>query len=139
MTRVKVTLILTLLIFGLDIQSQPKITLNPEDEAMLDSLCLLHLEETKSPGFAVGIVSNGKILYAKGFGVKNLKTQEPVTSKSVFHMASVSKTFVATGIAQLIAQEKIQLDDPLIKHLPYFKLKDERYKNITIRHMLTHT
>lgn len=135
----KINLVLPFLILALEINSQPTITISPEDEALLDSLCLIHLAETQTPGFAVGIVSKGKILYAKGFGVKNLETQEPVTSKSVFHTASISKTFVATGVAQLIEKGVLQLDDLLTKHLPYFKLKDDRYKNITIRHMLTHS
>ncbi len=135
----RIAILLLILLFVFETQGQTRIELDPSDEALLDSLCLLHLEETKSPGFAVGIVSKGKVLYTKGFGVRNLKTQAPVTEQSVFHMASVSKTFVATAIAQLVAQNKLALDDLLIDHLPYFELKDMRYKQITIRHMLTHT
>ncbi|MEL7002056.1 MAG: serine hydrolase domain-containing protein, partial [Bacteroidota bacterium] len=114
------------------------IQLTPADKNLLDSLAEQHWKDTAAPGMAVGIVSNGKILYAQGFGVKNMKTQEPVTIQSVFHMASVSKTFVATALAKLTSEGKLELDDLLIDHLPYFKLKDERYRQITIRHMLTH-
>jgi CubicO group peptidase (beta-lactamase class C family) len=90
------------------------------------------------PGLAVAIVKDNKIVYAKGFGVKNLKTKEPITTKSLFHMASVSKPFSATAIMQFVEQGKVKLDDPVVKYLPYFKINDERYKAITIRQMLSH-
>ena len=90
------------------------------------------------PGLAVAIVKDNKIAYAKGFGVKNLKTKEPITTKSLFHMASVSKPFSATAIMQFVEQGKVNLDDPVVKYLPYFKVNDERYKEITIRQMLGH-
>jgi CubicO group peptidase (beta-lactamase class C family) len=77
-------------------------------------------------------------VYAKGFGVKNLETKEPVTEKSLFHMASVSKPFSATAIMQFVEKGKVDLDDPVVKYLPYFKVNDERYKEITIRQMLSH-
>jgi CubicO group peptidase (beta-lactamase class C family) len=90
------------------------------------------------PGLAIAIVKDNKIAYAKGFGVKNLKTKDPITTKSLFHMASVSKPFSATAIMQLVEQGKVNLDDPVVKYLPYFKVNDERYKEITIRQMLSH-
>src|ERR1051326_167041 len=91
------------------------------------------------PGFAIGVVKNGNLIYAKGFGVARLGTNTPVTTKSLFHMASVTKTFVATAIMQLVEQGKIDLDAPLTKYLPYFKMNDERYRQIKIRQMLSHT
>ncbi|NIM57490.1 MAG: serine hydrolase [Candidatus Aminicenantes bacterium] len=90
------------------------------------------------PGLAIGIVKDNEIVYAKGFGVKNIDTKEPVTTKSLFHMASVSKPFSATAIMQLVEQGKVSLDDPVVKYLPYFKVNDKRYKEITIRQMLGH-
>lgn len=91
------------------------------------------------PGFAIGVVKNGKLIYAKGFGVAKLGTNTPITSRSLFHMASVTKTFVATAVMQLVEQGKIDLDAPLTKYLPYFKIDDERYQTIKIRQMLSHT
>lgn len=91
------------------------------------------------PGFVIGIVRNGKLIYAKGFGVAKLGTNTPVTSRSLFHMASVTKTFVATAVMQLVEQGKIDLEAPVTKFLPYFKMDDERYRDIKIRQMLSHT
>lgn len=97
------------------------------------------IAERHLPGFAIGVVKNGKLIYAKGFGVAKLGGNTPVTSKSLFHMASVTKTFVATAVMQLVEQGKIDLDAPLVRYLPYFRLDDERYRSITIRQMLSHT
>lgn len=91
------------------------------------------------PGFALGVVKNGKLIYAKGFGVAKLGANSPVTSRSLFHMASVTKTFVATAVMQLVEQGKIDLDAPITKYLPYFKMDDERYRDVKIRQMLSHT
>ena len=90
-------------------------------------------------GLAVGVVSDGKLAYAHGFGVQSLQTHEPVTERSLFQMASVTKTFVATSILQLVEEDQIDLDAPLIKYLPYFRLADDRAKAITIRQLLSHT
>jgi CubicO group peptidase (beta-lactamase class C family) len=97
------------------------------------------VQQGRLPGFAIGVVKNGKLIYAKGFGVAKLGGTTAITSKSLFHMASVTKTFVATAILQLSENAKIDLDAPVVRYLPYFKLNDERYRTITIRQMLSHT
>jgi len=91
------------------------------------------------PGLAVGVVYNNEIIYAKGFGVKNIDTKEPVNENSLFHMASVSKLFVGTAIMQLVEQGKVALDSSIVEYLPYFKMNDSRYKDITVRQILSHT
>src|SRR6185295_2428813 len=97
------------------------------------------ISKGRLPGVAIGVVKNGKMIYAKGFGVSKLGADTPITSRSLFHMASVTKTFVATAIMQLIEQGKVDLDAPLTKYLPYFRMNDERYRQIKIRQMLSHT
>ena len=91
------------------------------------------------PGLAIGIMNKGEVIYTDAMGVKSMDTGAPLTTKSVFHMASVSKPFVATAIVQLVEQGKIDLDEKLTTYLPYFKLADQRYKDITIRQMLNHS
>jgi CubicO group peptidase (beta-lactamase class C family) len=88
---------------------------------------------------AVGVVKDQDLIYAKGFGVMNLETGAEVTPRTLFHMASITKPFVATSIVQLLEQKKLSLDDPIVKHLPYFKLADRRYPLLTIRQFLTHS
>lgn len=107
-------------------------------EEKIDLLIKDYLQEAGTPGIAVGVIEKGELVYAKGFGVMSLETNDPVTENTIFHMASVSKTFVATSIMQLVEKEKVRLDDPVIKHLPYFKIKGDGYETITIREMLSH-
>jgi len=95
--------------------------------------------ESESPGLAVGVVKDQQLVYAKGFGVKNLDTGGEITTRTLFHMASVTKPFVATSIVQLLEQKKVALEDRIVKYLPYFKMKDERYASLTIRQFLTHS
>ena len=121
----------------------------PEAEAKIDPVARLstelepkikeEIQQGRVPGFAIGVVRNGKLIFAKGFGVAKLGVNTPITSKSLFHMASVTKTFVATAVMQLVEKGKIDLDAPLIHYLSYFRLNDERYRTITIRQMLSHT
>jgi len=91
------------------------------------------------PGLAVGIVQGDDIVYAKGFGVQSLATQVPVTLDSVFCVQSVSKCFVATAVMQWVERGKLELDAPLTQYLPYFQMDDDRYRQVTIRQMLSHT
>ncbi len=90
------------------------------------------------PGLAIGVVADTEIVYAKGFGVRSIETREPISMTTIFHMASVSKPFVATAIMQCVERGQVQLDAPIITYLPYFRLDDERYSSITVQHMLSH-
>ena len=111
---------------------------NPE-LAKLDQYVMDVKECFDTPGLAVGIIKDGEVYYKGSHGVQRLDTLMPLTTKSIFHMASVSKPFVATCLVQLVEQGKVDLDKKLTDYLPYFTMDDERYKDITIRHMLTHT
>ncbi|MEO0339033.1 MAG: serine hydrolase [Bacteroidota bacterium] len=107
--------------------------------AKIDSFVLAQKAAFELPGLAIGVIQDGEVIYAKGHGVQGLDTQEPLDLQSIFHMASVSKPVVATAVVQLVEAGKIDLDERLITYLPYFKMADERYKDITIRQMLVHT
>ncbi len=91
------------------------------------------------PGLAVGIVEGEEIVSVKGFGVQSLATQAPMTPDSVFCVQSVSKCFVATAAMQLVERGQLDLDAPIVQYLPYFQLDDERYRQITLRQILSHT
>jgi len=97
------------------------------------------LDDYGLAGLAVGIVEDNAVVYAKGFGFENVQTGTPVTPSTVFHTASISKTFVATAVMQLAEAGDIDLDQHLVEVLPYFVMADPRYAQITIEQMLTHT
>ncbi|WP_379197958.1 serine hydrolase domain-containing protein [Paenibacillus sp. GCM10012306] len=91
------------------------------------------------PALAVGIVKGNEIYFTGGYGTANLSTGDPVVHSTLFHQASVSKTFVVTAIMQLVECGQLDLDSPITKYLSYFKLDDDRYPNITVRQLLNHT
>jgi CubicO group peptidase (beta-lactamase class C family) len=105
----------------------------------LEPKIAVEINQKRLPGFAIGVVKDGKLIYERGFGVARLGGTTSITPQSLFHMASVTKTFVATAIMQLAEAGKIDLDAPLVRYLPYFRLDDERYRAVTIRQMLSHT
>jgi CubicO group peptidase (beta-lactamase class C family) len=91
-----------------------------------------------APGFSVGVVIGGEIAFLGGYGVMDLKSRVPVDPDSIFNVASISKTFTATALMQLAEQGKVRLDAPVTIYLPEFRMKDERFRDITVRHLLTH-
>ena len=107
--------------------------------AKIDSIVETVMFSSSMPGAAVGIVKDGELVYAKGFGVTELGGDQPVTPDSVFAMASVAKTVTGMAIMQLVEEGKIDLDAPVTDYIPYFTMADDRYKEITIRQLLSHT
>src|SRR5262249_28811082 len=96
-----------------------------KDADRLEPVITQALKEQKIPGFAIGVIENGRLVYARGFGVMKLgDPSRPITPQTLFHMASITKPFVATAIMQLVEQGKVDLDAPVIKYVPYFRLKD---------------
>ena len=93
------------------------------------------------PGMAVGVVSDQKLVWAKGFGFANVEGKVPMTPQTKFRMASHSKLFTATAIMQLREQGKLHLDDPVAKHLSWFAVTSPRPDDppITIEELLTHS
>lgn len=93
------------------------------------------------PGLAVGIGHDQTLLWHRGFGYADRSQGKVVTDQTLFRVASISKTFTATAILQLRDQGKLQLDDPITKHLPTFTISrpHANVTPITIRHLLTHT
>jgi CubicO group peptidase (beta-lactamase class C family) len=97
------------------------------------------LRRQKIPGFAIGVVEDGRVVYERGFGVLSVKNKEPVTPRSLFHMASITKPFVATAVMKLVENGRMSLDASITTYLPYFKMADARAEQITIHQLLTHT
>lgn len=126
---------LVLLCLNLQVLSQTK---SDRFVEQLEPLIKQVMRQANMPGFAIAIVEGDKVVYSAGFGLRNLNSKEPITPRSLFHMASITKPFVATSVMQLWEQGKIDLDAPVAIYLPYFRMADERYKKITVRQMLGH-
>jgi CubicO group peptidase (beta-lactamase class C family) len=92
--------------------------------------------KTDSPGCALGVYQDGRIVYKRGYGMANLNDGVPIRPETVFHVASMSKQFTAASILLLAQQGKLSLDDDVHKYIPELPNFGEK---ITLRHMLHHT
>lgn len=89
-----------------------------------------------TPGGAIGIIKNGKLIYSKGYGLSDLEHNVKITPSSVFYIGSISKQFVTFSLLLLEEQGKLNLDDKIQKYLPDFPEYDSP---LTIRHFIHHT
>lgn len=92
--------------------------------------------KASSPGCALAVMKDGKVVYKQGYGMANLEYNIPITPKTIFHVASVSKQFVGMAITLLADEGKFSVDDDIRKYLT--DLPDFGH-TITIRHLLHHT
>jgi CubicO group peptidase (beta-lactamase class C family) len=105
----------------------------------LDGLADGLLRRTGVPGLAVAVVHDDKVVYAKGFGVRKVGTDERVDENTVFQLASVSKPLGATVIARSVGRGRVGWDDPIIEYLPRFRLSDPfTSRRVTIADMYAH-
>ena len=89
------------------------------------------------PGFSLAIVRDGRTIYAEGFGARDPKKNLPATADTLFGIGSITKSFVAIAVMQLVEQGKLSLDDQVSRHVPLeLGLPG---KPITIRHLMTHS
>jgi D-alanyl-D-alanine carboxypeptidase len=88
------------------------------------------------PGVSIGIVQNGKVIQAKGFGVANVELSVPATENTVYQLASVTKTFTAAAIIMLVQEGKLGLDDKVTARLHDLP---PTWAGVTVRHLLNHT
>jgi CubicO group peptidase (beta-lactamase class C family) len=93
----------------------------------------------KVPGVAVGIVKDGKMIFAQGFGLRDVDRNLPVTADTVYALASVSKAFTALSVGILVDEGKLGWDQPVREYMPDFRLQDPfASERVTIRDMLCH-
>lgn len=107
--------------------------------AQLDSVVNKTLTTFNVPGIALGIVKDGKLIHAKGYGVRSIKTNEKVDEKTLFGVASNSKAFTAAAVGILVDQGKLSWDTKVTDVIPEFKLYDSYVtQEFTVRDLLTH-
>jgi CubicO group peptidase (beta-lactamase class C family) len=97
------------------------------------------MQESKVVGLSVAVVKHNKIIYTHSFGQKNVENNTPLTDDCIFRIASISKSFSATSIMQLVEANKISLDDDISKLLG-FKIRNPKYPEtiITLRMIMSH-
>jgi CubicO group peptidase (beta-lactamase class C family) len=108
----------------------------PEDVTKKVDTVFEKWDRPGSPGCALGVYKDGRIVYERGYGMANLNDDVPITPSTVFHVASMSKQFTAASILLLAQQGKLSLDDDVHKYIPELPNFGER---ITLRHLLHHS
>ena len=88
---------------------------------------------------SICVMDNCDIIYSAGFGYANRHNKKKVNAKTIFNIASISKTFTAVAVMILSEENKIDLNERVVTYLPEFKMADERYKDITIKMLLNHS
>lgn len=102
----------------------------------IDEAVTAEMRRQRVPGVSVAVIKDGELLYAKGYGLANVEHQAAVKPETVFQSGSIGKQFTAAAVMILAEENKLGLDDKLTK---YFPGAPESWKDITVRHLLTHT
>lgn len=129
-----IMILFPVVIYGQEISTLPKDKSDAIEKIILDVM-----DYQGIPGLSIAIVQNDAIVYAKGFGVKNIETSEPLTLNTMFHLASISKSFVAPAILKLASEKKINLEDPITKYLSNSTIDDADFRKVKIKYLLNHT
>jgi CubicO group peptidase (beta-lactamase class C family) len=108
----------------------------PEPRANRADALFADLNRKPSPGLALAVVRDGKVILRRGYGLANIEHQVPITPSTVFDLASLSKQFTGLAVAMLAAEGKVKLSDDIRKYIP--ELPDFG-RAITIAHPVHHT
>ncbi len=121
------------------VPSAPAATSPADPLAGFDSYVARAVADWNVPGFALAVVKDGKVAFAKGYGVRALGKPEQVDEHTVFAIGSTTKAMTAALAGMLVDERKLAWDDPVIKHLPSFQLRDPvATREVTVRDLLTH-
>lgn len=106
----------------------------------VDSFIADEMRRADIPGLALGVAADGAVRFVKGYGYADIQRRRPVSTETMFHIASVTKTVTATAIMQLVDDGKLKLDEPASDYLD-FPLTNPHHPEapITCRHLLMHT
>lgn len=126
-------LLLAIIVFQISVSSYSQ-----ADKAASDIEQLM--QETPVMGLSVAVVKNNKLIYTKAYGLKDAELKTPLSTVDIFRIASISKSFSATSIMQLVEKKKLSLDDD-VSDLIGFKVRNPKYPDvvITLKMILSHT
>jgi CubicO group peptidase (beta-lactamase class C family) len=111
----------------------------PISAAVIDRTVARAMQSFNVPGMAIGIVQDGKLIYAKGYGVRELGKAAPVDIDTLFQIGSNTKAFTAAALAILVDEHKVHWDDKVIDYVPEFRLYDPYVtRELTLRDLLSH-
>lgn len=112
--------------------------LSEESIEKFENLIVTAMAQSRIPGISLAVVKDDRVIYAKGFGARNLKDNLPATPNTLYGIGSCTKSFTALAVMQLAEQGKLNVHDPVKKHIPEFKIGKQETP-ITIYNLLTHS
>src|SRR3954466_13245761 len=125
------------LLFALAVICPPTAAQQPPPD--FDNYVKRVMETFTVPGLSVAIVKDGKVVLAKGYGVRRMGDPAPVDARTRFGIASNTKLFTATAIALLVEEGKLDWDTPVSRYLPNFAMSDPYVtREMTVRDLLVH-
>jgi CubicO group peptidase (beta-lactamase class C family) len=108
--------------------------------ADLDRRTLRLMRRARIPGLSLGLLGGGKRLFARGYGYRDREARLPATERTVYGIASMTKSFTALAILRLEEEGALRVTDPVSRHLPEFRTSDPRgTRRIALHHFLTHS
>jgi CubicO group peptidase (beta-lactamase class C family) len=109
------------------------------DLKSLDFYIAKAIKDWNVPGLAIAVVKDDSVVFAKGYGVKTIGKNDPVDTRTLFAIASLSKAFTSASLGMLVEEGKMKWDDKVTDHVPYFQLFDPyATREMTIRDLLCH-
>ncbi|MBV9154024.1 MAG: beta-lactamase family protein [Alphaproteobacteria bacterium] len=121
--------------FATDAASVPAAEFPDADDLMLRLMSMDNVS-----GAALALIKDGTIVLEKGYGFRDLETHAPVSTATLFNIGSISKSFTALDIAQLVDDHQVDLDTPIIKYIHDLRLSDpQAAQAVTLRQLLSHT
>lgn len=132
-------LLLVLFVFSFTFSAAQKTSTTEKQLQEFEAYIAKAQRDWEVPGLAVAIVKDGKVLLAKGYGVRELGKPDAVNAQTLFACASTTKAMVATAMGILVDEGKINWDDAVMRHLPEFQLYDPYItREIKVRDLFIH-
>jgi CubicO group peptidase (beta-lactamase class C family) len=137
----KLFTLISFIFFVLGLNAQQICLIDSLTKKKIDSTYLALMKENKVTGMSIAIVDNGQIVYATGYGFSDVEAQTPATSKSIYRIGSITKSFTALSIMQLQQKGKLAVNDELKQHIPEFAIgfQKNQVQPIYLRNIMAHT
>ncbi|MCB9290537.1 MAG: serine hydrolase [Lewinellaceae bacterium] len=135
MRKSMLTILVALLLAGFHLSAQPSEQVFREIDEFVEQA----RQDWKVPGVAVGIVKGNEVIYAKGFGSRDVESGKPVTENTLFAIGSSTKAMTALSVLQLVDDGLVEPDKPVLDYLPDFRMYDDYVtQHLSVRDLLCH-
>jgi CubicO group peptidase (beta-lactamase class C family) len=127
-------LVIAAVVFFLGVAASAQLSEAILDKAARDTIAAWHI-----PGLAIAVVQNDRVIFIKGYGIKEIGGTHPVTADTLFEIGSTTKAFTATAMAMLADEKALSWDDPVRNYVPGFHISNScSDESVTLRDIASH-